>query len=335
MTKPFAFASSYAARTQSGFRVSRFTSRPLRGLALSTLLVCGCHADWDEPSAGPEAGAAVTNVDGGARDSSVATAMDGSVVDANAADAAIDGAKLADAVVIPSGDATVAGFCSSVTKGPSTLCTDLEMGALVGPTGFDWVDEPNAPMLVNEGRPNGPRVMKSTLLGTNGDEGMRAVWTVEDNPKTMLASFDILPSVDITKTGSIVTVYKAQQTVESLKPAPDGGMREIYYPGVSLSARDVGVFVSIANSNGSEPPTYNEFPIMAAIPDGWFRVTVEIKYGTAGSVIVKYNDVEVLKVTNTLVQGNAKTYHQVGLYSFESKTAGSALYDNVLLDATN
>lgn len=310
-------------------------------LAAAALFAAGCNADWDAPAedASTDAGPADTGVP----DVTTSTGMDGgedasSANDGGRADAGASDAQT-DAVVVPALEGGVsAGFCGSITKGMSTLCTDFENNKLVAPNGegFDWLAAYNnpGPTLVDEGKADGKRALKSTLSGSNTDEASMVAWSVEYAARTLTAAFDFLPSLQLpVNPGALVTWYKVQQNVELKSPA-DGGGDTVYYPAVALSTRHNGTFLTIQNTNGSAEPTYDEYLVSAPFPSGWFRVEVEIATGTKGSVTVKYNGTVVLLLKELWVLGNpGQTYHEVGLTSQAAAAPCSALYDNVIVDA--
>jgi hypothetical protein len=245
-------------------------------------------------------------------------------------DAAVDADIDAEAGLSAGGGGAAPNFCDTVTKTFSTLCTNLETGPLVSMSGgFDWF-EGVEPVLVTDGtKASGKRVMKSQLNALVKPENVRAVWAVEDSPSSVYAAFDFLPTFTLPPGTAPINWYKVQQPIEATG-ADAGGV--IYYDGVTLQSRSDGTFLVIETSDGSAPSAVAAHSIATPFPKGWFRVEVSVKYGTAATVVVKYDGVAVLQLFNQNIPGHTKTHHQLGLYTPDPAGISSALYDNVLLD---
>ena len=70
------------------------------------------------------------------------------------------------------------------------------------------------------------------------------------------------------------------------------------------------------------------------LPSGWVRVSIDVTTGTQGKVTVRFNDKVAIEYAGLVRAANVtQSFVTIGLYT-QGGPASSALYDNVVINAT-
>jgi hypothetical protein len=226
-----------------------------------------------------------------------------------------DSAALEDA----SADSTQADRpCQGVDA--SYYCEDFEQAVLEGV--FDWEeltpDTGASLSLVEEGREPGPRVLKATLTGVDGEVAREVIVLQESGLSWVRVAFDIQAQANFppSSDGAVYWFKLAQQS-------GDG-----YPGGVSLATTATsGTLLLIQNFDGTTESVST--PPIIDLPAGWVHVDMEITLGSSGSITVRYDDrVAAQYVGPVHVVDVTRTYVQLGIYA-QKAAASWAMYDNI------
>ena len=257
-----------------------------------------------------------------APDAQATPALDASDArDTGTADAGDTGAASAGDTGTPSAGDT--GAMVATCQGVQALyCNDFEGADALA---FNWTQITSTSQasltVVDQTVSSRGRALKSTLTGVADEAAQGAVWLLDTAPGSFRASFDFLPQLSL-PAGSMALMF----WFRLIEQAGDN------YPGISLASRHDGTFLVIENFDG----TMSTFDMHSTseLPGGWVRVSMEVTTGAQGKVTVRFNDTIAIEYTGLLRAANVtQSFATIGLYT-QAGPASSALYDNVVINAT-
>lgn len=315
-----------------------------------TLCSSACNNDWsvpDSPDADSEtnADAAVRTRDGGASDAVVRDAertdsdapgpLDAQTPDAGQPEQDAQAPATPDA---SSGkpDTGTAGPVDTGTAGPvdtgatprtcqgvqALYCNDFEGADALE---FNWTQVTTTSQasltLVEPAVSSHTRVLKSSLSGVADEAAEAAVWLLDTAVGSFRASFDFLPQLSL-PAGSTNLMF----WFRLIEQSGDN------YPGISLASRNDGTFLVIENFDGATS-TF-DMHSTTGLPSGWVHVNLDVTSGSQGKVTVRFNDKIAVEYAGPVQAASvSQSFATIGLYT-QGGPASSALYDNVVLNAT-